>query len=651
MRGVGRSAVGWLVAILLIAASMSLGALDAQLGSQPGQAPPLEPGTGAISGTVVDALTGRPLAGAVVYVGITGRGAVGQISRQLTDAKGRFVFVNLPAHDQFFINASRFGYENGGYGFTPIRNAPTRIRLGEGEWFKDARIALWRPAAIGGRVVDERGEPVVGVPVRLLAKILVGGRPQTAAGPFATTDDRGVYRIAGLKPGTYFVQVPSVQSSLPAGVEPEDWRVSSGGPSMPRFTLDTPGAHRQVVGDYALAPAAGTRPRVYPITYHPSARRTAEAVPVELALGDDRSNVDVVLAAVPAAAIRGVVQGPPEALAGLMLRLVPEGAEDMGLGSEAATSVLDANGRFAFLSVPAGAYTIDARRTAVEFQSGNSTLGSTPPLPPGFAVNSMSSSSVASAPPGTTITMRRPAGAGSYWALVPVTVGARDVDGVTVTMQRGATLTGRYVFEGLPEPPANAQFMHVVAEPADGNVTYGLPSSSFGASPSAPFTVEGLLPGRYTLRVTGQGSRVVKSIMWNGEDHTYKGFDGSTGRDFEGVVITFTDKGPQLSGTLRRSTADAASRSIALAFPVESEQWSGYGLTPSRIRTAVADTSGAFRFAQLPAGEYFVVGLEEDDMYAWQDPKFLAAAQGQAVRVTLEWGEVKTQDLRVVKVR
>ena len=396
-----------LLTILLLTAQVTS---SSQLAPERPQAGALPPGTGAISGTVVDALTGKPLGGAVVYVGVTGRGAVGRFSRQLTDPKGRFVFVDLPANDQYFINASRFGYENGGYGFTQTRGTPTRIRLSEGEWFKDARIALWRPATIGGRVVDERGEPVVGVPVRALARILVAGRPQTATGPTATTDDRGVYRIAGLKAGTYFVQVPSVQSSLPAGEEPEDSRASTSAPSNPRFALDTPGPHRQVVGDYALAPASGSGARVYPITYHPAARRTAEAVPVELTPGDDRANVDIVLDAMPAANIRGVVQGPPEALGGLLLRLMPEGAEGMGLGSEAATSVADAHGRFAFLNVPAGAYTIDARRAAVEFQVGTG-FGNPAVEPPGFRMSGMSSLSVASAPPNTTITTRRSEGA------------------------------------------------------------------------------------------------------------------------------------------------------------------------------------------------------------------------------------------------
>jgi len=143
----------------------------------------------------------------------------------------------------------------------------------------------------------------------------------------------------------------------------------------------------------------------------------------------------------------------------------------------------------------------------------------------------------------------------------------------------------------------------------------------------------------------------MKSIEWNGENHTYSGFDASGGRDVEGVVITLTDNAPRLTGTLTRGTAEPAPGAVAIAFPVERELWTGYGITPARIRTAVADTAGAFRFSSLPAGEYFVVAVEEEETYGWQDPTFLEQAQARAVRVAIGWGEAKTQHLQVVRVR
>jgi hypothetical protein len=638
--------------ILVLAAALAAGGLvKAQDGAQ--QRP--DTGTSAISGVVTDALTGRPVSGAVVYVGITGRGAVGRVSRQFTDAKGRFVFTELPAHDQYFLNASGFGYVNGGFGAAPARPAPTRIRLAEGEWFKDAHIQLWPPAAVSGRVLDERGEPIVGVPVRVMAQILVGGRPQVAAGPGTVTDDRGAYRIAGLRPGRYFVQVPSVQSAVPAGVDPTAPSGSAiGAPAVPRAAMDMPGGFRYVLGDYATPPPPRPRPLVYPIAYHPAARTTSEAMPIELRDGDDRRSVDITLAPVRAATISGTVEGPPEALSELLLRLLPDAADDMGSGSEQATTLVDANGRFMFLNVPAGSYVIDARRSLTEFQlRATGAPTETVPRPPGFNFSGMSSASVGSGPPGTSLTTRRMRGAGSYWGHSPVAVDGQNVSGLTIQMRQGVTLTGRIVWEGHQGPPPDVtRAPSVWAEPADGHAALGMPGSTFGRNPADPFTIEGMLPGRYTLRaVFVQGGWQMKSIDWNGEDHTYTGFDASSGRDFAGVVITLTDKAPRLTGTLTRGTAEAAPGAVAIAFPIERDQWTGYGITPPRIRTAVADTAGAYRFSSLPAGEYFLVAVEEEETYGWQDPKFLEQAQARAIRIAIGWGEAKTQHLRVGRVR
>lgn len=72
------------VRVLVIAATLAAGTV---IHSQETSQSPRETGTSAISCVVTDGVTGRPIAGAVVYIGITGKGAVGPVSRQLTDPK------------------------------------------------------------------------------------------------------------------------------------------------------------------------------------------------------------------------------------------------------------------------------------------------------------------------------------------------------------------------------------------------------------------------------------------------------------------------------------------------------------------------------------------------------------------------------------
>ena len=50
---------------------------------------------------------------------------------------------------------------------------------------------------------------------------------------------------------------------------------------------------------------------------------------------------------------------------------MPAGSEQLGFGSEAATTVVERDGSFTFLNVPAGEYTLLAQAVFGEFTSGN----------------------------------------------------------------------------------------------------------------------------------------------------------------------------------------------------------------------------------------------------------------------------------------
>jgi len=60
-----------------------------------------------------------------------------------------------------------------------------------------------------------------------------------------------------------------------------------------------------------------------------------------------------------------------------------------------------------------------------------------------------------------------------------------------------------------------------------------------------------------------------------------------------------------------------------------------------------AATTGA---TNLAAGEYYLVGVPPEQADIWQDPAKLASLVGSATRVTLAWGDTKTQNVTVVKI-
>jgi hypothetical protein len=137
------SAESWarLTACLSALCFAGLAAQQQAGGARPADpAQPVFEGTAAVSGIVTDATTNQPIPGVMVYLGFQGRGAVGRLSRQISDEKGRFVFTDLPAGNNFFINASKPGYVDGHYGVGAGGQLGGLITLTDGQWFSDARI-------------------------------------------------------------------------------------------------------------------------------------------------------------------------------------------------------------------------------------------------------------------------------------------------------------------------------------------------------------------------------------------------------------------------------------------------------------------------------------------------------------------------------
>jgi hypothetical protein len=160
-----------------------------------------------------------------------------------------------------------------------------------------------------------------------------------------------------------------------------------------------------------------------------------------------------------------------------------------------------------------------------------------------------------------------------------------------------------------------------------------------------------LQPGLYTLRFLslGSGGRI-KSIVLDGRDYTHKPLDASVGHDLTGIVVTVTDKTTKLNGYVRDGQNQIATRGNVICFPVEREQWTGYGFSPRRILSATIGSNGAYTAGSLPAGTYLVIAVDDALATAWQDPKFLAAAAPVATTVTLEWGNAKTIDISIKSV-
>ncbi|HUF48257.1 MAG TPA: carboxypeptidase-like regulatory domain-containing protein [Vicinamibacterales bacterium] len=631
---------------------------------------PRPPGTSAISGVVRDGTTGRPVTGAVVTLSTHARLRTPTVDRMATDSEGRFVFTKVAAGDDYHLHVARIGYFDGGYGREgPGPTTGAAVVVADGQWFDRADVELWKPGAVTGRVIDEAGEPLVGVPVRALPLIMLAGVEHVVAGLITTTDDRGAYRLTGLVPGRYLVQVPSVQAAVPAGSAPlelvgltraqyENAERAGRAPTLPA-TIGVDAGVALAVGQYLTPPGAA---RAYAPTLYPSARSISAAVVIEPEYGRDLTGIDIRVEPVATARVSGQVVGPPDQLAGLVLRLVPPGSEGLAYGAEAATAVVGAGGRFSFVNVPLGTYTLMAGRSVMQYHytpMGNN-LQATLPDPPGFSRSGMGAGSIPSAPPSVGYGYVTSRGEETTWAQVPVAVDAGGHDNLIIELRPTVTVRGRVIWEGgEAEPPrftritptgpvaGIAERLPVYADPADGNAALGLPRGDYTIA-TKEFSVSGLKVGTYLLRI--QGAPTIKSVTWNGRDLGEVGFDAAAGHDFNDVVVTVTNRLATIGGVVRNADGQAVPGSTVIAFPTDRRQWARFGFAPSRLRAGVADSGGAYELS-IPAGQYFVMAVDELPLAGWQHAGFLALAAAGAEMIRVDWTEQITRDVVLRSIR
>lgn len=605
----------------------------------------------AISGLVVDATTGQPVGGATVSLGRLDGGTIPTPPRVVTDSRGRFVYAGLEPGNDYYLGARGAGYEYTRYGWTApgqtlAINDIHRITLAAGQWVSDVKIPLWRLPVIGGRVVDERGEPVVGVAIRAFSQQSIAGHRQLVGSSIVTTDDRGVYRLTDLAPGDYVVAVLSVQSTVLASTpegrilravgELQTGGIGAGGPAaIAGPGLDLDGRHRLAVTNFATPPPpSSTQPRAYPAQFYPGASTFGDATMLELSYRETQLGIDFQLRPVPAVRVSGRIEGPPSP--GMLLRLLPAGSEGLGFGSEAATTILSEDGGFTFFNVPAGQYTLIAQSAVMDFTTGSPSarLPTTPGYPAGGAgVGSRNGT------PGLSYLSYYGSRAPS-WGRMPIAVGNSDLDGVVLAMHPVGKVSGRIVpAEGVTIPP-NAR-IRVSAEPANGDPSLGLASGTVRLEKGVfTFTVEGLLGGTYLI--AAEGGFTTASVVTGGRDVTSTGVDAAAAPEINDVVITVTDKRQEIRGTVSGAPGRTAG---VIAFPVDPALWANFGWDAHRFRTTRAGSSGTFTVRPYAAGEYFLIAIDATKLDSWTDPKFLAAAAPLATRVVLAWGETKTQDL------
>jgi hypothetical protein len=158
------------------------------------------------------------------------------------------------------------------------------------------------------------------------------------------------------------------------------------------------------------------------------------------------------------------------------------------------------------------------------------------------------------------------------------------------------------------------------------------------------FTIASVVPGRYRITASGAPGWFVESAMIGGQDALDIPIEIKGNQNLPSVSITLTDRQTEVTGTLLDPRNQPATDYTLLVFPADSSLWMR---NARRIQTARPATDGRFTFRNLPAGEYLIAPVVDLEAGSQYDAGFLQQLEPSAIRVTLQPGEKKVQDLTI----
>ena len=213
-----------------------------------------------VTGTVTNSVSGEPILRAHVLLRNYSDSSQ-QSYGALTNAEGKFSITAVPPGN-YGSSVDKSGYQSAAnqYG-----GPASQIKLGPGDKKEGVALKLMPGGSIAGRVLDADGEPVEGASVKT-----------SANGVGATTDQKGQFRIGGLRPGKYRVFASESGFQLPV---------------PPEIRSD------------------GSQEQHYSLTYYPNVLTAKEAGHVTVTAGSEVSGVDIRLVRTPVIRISGKVIG------------------------------------------------------------------------------------------------------------------------------------------------------------------------------------------------------------------------------------------------------------------------------------------------------------------------------------------------------
>ncbi len=436
----------------------------------------------------MNSVTGEPIRRALIQVSYPSRSA-------FSDGDGHFEIDGLAAGN-YSVMVRKPGFYN-------YREATSQgnqqVQVGAGTASVTLRLNPY--SAIYGRIANVDGQPLDGVPVRLIRRNLREGRAHWDSHGQANSDEDGGFRFANLTPGLYFL------SAGPAAA------------GRHRFLFAT--------GD-AASQKPGTLPETgYPAVYYPSAPDRSSASPIQLTTGQ-QMQADITLTASPVFKISGSVAGMVS-VHGVNFQVLTPAGEPLDLPARVHLE----NGRFEVGHVPPGSYVLTVSST--QTPSGQLLWAEAP-----ITVASDLDDVRLSLEPAVSI---------------PVVVHQEGrtatSDGVTQTATRG-------VRASFQPPPVAVRLSSMRLGTGDSFATLE------GSGDQRSLMLRYLEPGRYTVDLIPNGNWYVQSAQYGQTNLLTSDLTIAPGGAANSIEIVVRDDGASFTGKVKSADGSEGLASVVL---------------------------------------------------------------------------------------
>jgi hypothetical protein len=366
-----------------------------------------------------------------------------------------------------------------------------------------------------------------------------------------------------------------------------------------------------------LATSVTPLPQPTPV-YYPAAPSQEQSQAIVLNRGETVSGIEIVLGEGMPTVLQGMVIGPetvinrPGTYGNVSARAATSGPN---FGPPVANAQIRADGTFRMPLVP-GQYILDARMN--------------PQVAPGEAYQPN----------------RELAG------MAQVTIGGGQTESVTIMLGKGATASGRIVFDGssnLQIPPAPVG--RPMRPPITSEDPGGCRTGEAAIAADWTFKIDGLIGTCSAVATNIYGRWTLKAVRIGGVNALEKPVTFDQGRHYNDVEIVVTDKPTQVELRVTGDDGQLTREYVALAFPQDKTLWKQgprvirnvvprTGPMPANIPPALAGRLPTGPQARdlipgLTAGEYYVISLDDIDAEDAFDPAVLEKLASHATRVTV----------------